>query len=98
MNFSIKWGETEHKPGSPKCLETCSEGIVPIRITRYGYHVIQSKDYIKDIIADDGRHLICLGHGYDDYGSIDVEFIRQIVQDWELARRYEDLCKKALRV
>ena len=81
--WRVKLSEIRHRQGSPICLETCDKGGTPVRVEhdtpeeakRQGWegvtelHVFLT-DSVEDIISEDGTHVVCFGHDYDDYGSV----------------------------
>jgi hypothetical protein len=89
--WTVKFAEARHRKGSPICLERCGRGAVPVRIktdshenaTRSGYpnelelHVLLC-DFIDDVMAADGTHVVCTGHDYNDGGYVSVDDARLI--------------------
>lgn len=84
LPWSIAWSESRHRKDSYSCVESCGKGAKPIRVehdtpkdavkhggdaTNTELHVMHH-DGIDDVLDANGKHVICLGHGYDDQGLI----------------------------
>jgi hypothetical protein len=71
--WKVVWMEARHSEGSPMCKETCSvkkpdSTYFDPQISKM-MHVFVT-DHADDIVAENGEHVVCLGHDYDDMGSI----------------------------
>lgn len=82
--WKVGYEDNYHSAGSPNCKDTCGKGESPIRVEGSMHYM--PTDLVGDIISADGDHVVCLGHDYDDYGSVnqaDAEFICRAVNSYD---------------
>lgn len=81
--WRVEWSYVFHAEKSPHCAETCGRGQVPLetKLERNGvtYHAVERS--VDDIVSASGGHVVCLGHDYDDSGSMAYEIAAQIVAE-----------------
>lgn len=114
--WRVVYAESSHRAGSPACLETCGAGRTPDRVYHEapGSYLIRaipqlanvtemhafSSDLVDDIVDGTGRHVVCFGHDYDDYGSVSKADAELLVASVNLGihhRRLEALVLRLLR-
>ena len=80
--WRVVFRESAHRKDSPYCLEHCGNGEVPVRIYHEEttadwpepeMHVMEFTNIVDDIVAADGTHVVCLGHDYNDAGTVSAE-------------------------